>query len=110
MPISKIKTPRRSPNRTQWAAQFAVASELIKRGYEVAFTTGNHPMKDLLVISPKSFAFSIDVKGLYLKNPWAVSKRPLVQNLYYVFAFVPDNKPNRFFILTQQEVNDGIDA
>ena len=28
-------------HQTQWAAQFAVASELCKRGYEVSFTMGN---------------------------------------------------------------------
>lgn len=33
---------------TQWAAQFAVASELCKRGYEVAFTLGhNTPLADM---------------------------------------------------------------
>ena len=29
-------------HQTQWAAQFAVASELCKRGYEVSFTLGNN--------------------------------------------------------------------
>jgi hypothetical protein len=35
----KIRTQR--GHQTQWAAQFAVASELCKRGYEVSFTMGN---------------------------------------------------------------------
>ena len=58
MASMKIKMPgpvaanRRSVHRTQWAAQFAVASELCKRGYEVAWTTGNHPMVDLMVDEP----------------------------------------------------------
>ena len=34
--------------QTQWAAQFAVASELCKCGYEVAFTVGKHPESDLI--------------------------------------------------------------
>ena len=38
------KKQRHSAHQTQWAAQFAVASELCKRGYEVALTMGNHPM------------------------------------------------------------------
>jgi hypothetical protein len=59
---------RRPSHRTQWAAQFAVASELCKRGYEVAFTMGNHPMKDLMVISPTNVSFVVDVKGLYKRN------------------------------------------
>ena len=37
---------RRSAHRTQWAAQFAVASELCKRNYQVALTLGNHPTID----------------------------------------------------------------
>ena len=45
---------KRAPHRTQWAAQFAVASELCKRGYEVSFTMGNTtPLADLMVVSPK---------------------------------------------------------
>jgi hypothetical protein len=55
----------------QWAAQFAVASELCKRGYEVSFTMGNAtPVADLMLVSPKlKRMFLIDVKGLYRKNP-----------------------------------------
>jgi hypothetical protein len=101
---------RRSSHRTQWAAQFAVASELCKRGYEVAFTMGNHPSVDLMVNSPNQVAFSVDVKGLYRKNFWAVRAKEVKQNLFYVFAFVPDEGQNRFFVLTQQQVNAEIEA
>jgi hypothetical protein len=101
---------RRSVHRTQWAAQFAVASELCKRGYEVAFTMGNHPSKDLLAVSPKGISFSIDVKGLYRPNWWIVTPKPPHLDLYYVFAYVPDQAPNRFFIFTQEEVNAEITA
>jgi hypothetical protein len=39
--------------QTQWAAQFAVASELCKRGYEVSLTMGNAtPVADLMLVSP----------------------------------------------------------
>jgi hypothetical protein len=52
--------------RTQWAAQFAVAAELCKRGYEVSFTMGNAtPVADLMLVSPLKRMFLIDVKGLY---------------------------------------------
>jgi hypothetical protein len=101
---------RRSAHRTQWAAQFAVASELCKQGYEVAFTMGNHPSVDLMVNSPKREAFSIDVKGLYKKNYWAVRAKEVRHNLFYVFAFVPNKDRNRFFVLTQAEVNAEIEA
>jgi hypothetical protein len=57
---------KRSARRTQWAAQFAVASELCKRGYKVAFTMGNATLlADLMVVSPTSRKnFLIDVKAL----------------------------------------------
>jgi hypothetical protein len=66
----KSAKEKRSPHRTQWAAQFAVASELCKRGYEVSFTTGNAtPLADLTVVSPTSKkSFLIDVKGLYSRT------------------------------------------
>jgi hypothetical protein len=59
-------------HQTQWAAQFAVASELCKRGYEVAFTSGHTtPVADLMAVSPVAKTmFLIDVKGLYRPNPW----------------------------------------
>jgi hypothetical protein len=110
----KASTPqlaeRRSAHRTQWAAQFAVASELCKRGYEVALTMGNHPSVDLMVNSPNQVAFSVDVKGLYKKNFWAVRAKKPKHNLFYVFGFVPDEGQNRFFILTQERVNIEIEA
>ncbi|MGO9085947.1 MAG: hypothetical protein ACLQBK_12025 [Candidatus Sulfotelmatobacter sp.] len=69
---------------------------------------GNHPLKDLMVTSPSGVAFSVDVKGLYKKNHWPVTERPKHKNLFYIFAFVPDNAPNQFFILTQEQTNTGI--
>ena len=101
---------RRSSHQTQWAAQFAVASELCKRGYEVALTMGNHPTKDLMVSSAAGVSFGIDVKGLYKRNFWAVRKKPERKDIFYVFAFVPEGAANRYFILTQAQVNCGIDT
>ena len=101
-------TPRRSGHRTQWAAQFAVASELCKLGYEVAFTMGNHPSVDIMATSPSEVSFGIDVKGLYRKNFWSVRPKPFKANLFYIFTFVPDAARNRFFILTQEQVLAGI--
>jgi hypothetical protein len=96
---------KRSVHRTQWAAQFAVASELCKQGYEVAFTMGNHPEVDLMVISPEGRSFHVDVKGLYKRNFWVVKPKPSRAKLFYILAFVPDDEPNRFFVLSQAEVN-----
>jgi hypothetical protein len=99
---------QRSSHQTQWAAQFAVASELCRRGYEVAFTMGNHPCLDLMVYSPKNLPFAVDVKGLYKKNFWLVREQTARKELFYVFAFVPSGTPSRFFVLTQEQVNKSI--
>jgi hypothetical protein len=98
---------KRSSHRTQWAAQFAVASELCKRGYEVSFTMGNQtPLADLMVVSPgQKEMFLVDVKGLYRKNPWLVKRKDVSEKLFYVLAFVPENEANQFFIITQADTN-----
>jgi len=104
------KKQRHSGHQTQWAAQFAVASELCKRGYEVAFTMGNHPSIDLMVISPKGRRFSIDVKGQYKPNFWPIRAKTTTAGLFYVLTLVPEDAHNRFFIMTQSQVNEGIRA
>ena len=97
---------------TQWAAQFAVASELCKRGYEASFTLGhNTPLADLMVISPQSHKmFLIDVKGLVAENYWQISLKEKRDDLFYVLTLVPEGAPNEFFIMTQDAVNAGISA
>jgi hypothetical protein len=106
--VSQAQKERESAHRTQWAAQFAVASELCKRGYEVALTMGNHPVIDLMVVSPKGVPFLIEVKGQYKKKFWPVRLKKARGKLFYVLAFVPDVGQNRFFILTQEAVKKEI--
>ena len=101
----KVGTQR--GHQTRWAAQFAVASELCKRGYEVSFTMGNAaPVADLMVVSPvQREMFLVDVKGLYRVNPWIVKCKAPRAKLFYVLAYVPTNAPNEFFVLKQQDVD-----
>jgi hypothetical protein len=101
---------RHPAHQTQWAAQFAVASELCKRSYQVALTMGNHPIVDLMVISPKGKSFQIDVKGLYKPSFWLVKPKEPRDELFYVFAHVPAGYPNEFFVMTQRQVNKAIQA
>jgi len=97
---------RRSGHQTHRAAKSAVESELRKRGYEVEFTMGNAPLAHLMVVSPMSKKnFLIDVMGLYRPNPWPIKTKATRDNLYYVLAFVPNDTDNRFFILSQEQVN-----
>jgi hypothetical protein len=112
MPISRNQVSavptkkRRSGRNAQWAAQFAVASELCKRGCEVAFTLGhNTPLADLMVISPRKQHFLIDVKGLSAKSPWILKRKRRRSGLYYVLALVPPKGLNRFFVLPQNIAN-----
>ena len=101
-----MKPARHSGHQTQWAAQFAVASELCKLGYEVALTMGNHPSVDLMVVSPEGRTqFGVDVKGLHARNHWVVKPKEKRGELFYVLALVPAGKPNRYFVLSQDEAN-----
>jgi hypothetical protein len=92
-------------HQTQWAAQFAVASELCKRGYEVALTSGHTtPVADLMAVSPATKTmFLVDVKGLYRKNPWVIRRKEIRDNLFYILAFVPVGLSNEYFILSQAD-------
>jgi hypothetical protein len=110
MPPEEIAARGRG-HQTQWAAQFAVASELCKRGYEVAFTSGHTtPVADLMVVSPtKKEMFLVDVKGLYRPNPWLIKRKPPRVNLFYVLAYVPTGEPNQFFIMTQLQATQFIE-
>lgn len=62
-----------------------------------------------MVISLGGKQFVVDVKGLYRENYWVIKPKKKLKNLFYVLAFVPDNKPNRFFVLTQADINDGVE-
>ena len=99
-------------HQAQWTAQFAVASELCKRGYEVAFTSGHTtPVADMMAVSPiKKEMFLVDVKGLYRKNPWLIKRKTARGNLFYILAFVPIGDNNRYFILSQRSATDLIVA
>jgi hypothetical protein len=107
----KVKRQQRG-HQTQWAAQFAVASELCKRGYEVSFTMGNStPLADLMVVSPvQKQMFLIDVNGLYRINPWIIKRKTLRAELFYVLAYVPADLPNEFFVLTQEQAHELINS
>lgn len=100
--------------QTQWATQFLAAAELIRRGYTVSFTQGNNtPVADLMVGSPSSKLFWVDVKGLSSKNAWLITPKDPREDLFYVLVLLSplaenrkERTPDRFFILTQAEANN----
>ena len=68
------------------------------------------PLADLMVVSPKlKRMFLIDVKGLYRPNPWVIRRKIVRDGLYYVLTFVPDENTNRFFVLSQNQVNSYVE-
>jgi len=85
--VKQAQKERQSAHRTQWAAQFAVASELCKRGYEVALTMGNHPVIDLMVVSPEGVPFLVEVKGQYKKNSWPVRMKKARQTYDWLLSY-----------------------
>jgi len=63
-----------------------------------------------MVRSPNGRQFFVDVKGQYKRNFWPVRKKEPCKNLFYVLALVPPDAPNRFFVLTQDRANEGIEV
>lgn len=99
----------RKNHGSKWTAEFAVAAELSRRGYTVAFTQGSHtPGYDLIAAAPNGEAFAVDVKGMASRGTWLVKNKESQATLFYVLALVPPakvgGKPDQFFILTQEEV------
>jgi hypothetical protein len=104
-------TSAQKRSASQWAAQFLAASELVRRGYTVSFTTGNNtPDADLMVRSPGDVLFLVDVKGTQGKGAWLVSSKKRNPSLFYILVYLsplPEEagtrKPDQFFILTQDD-------
>jgi len=103
--------------QTQWVATYLVAAELTRRGYRVGWPTGNAPVKDLLVESPKGVRFDVDVKGgaygLKVKSYWHLVQKDRVKgqclpSLFFIFVRVdPDpSNPADYFVLSHQELID----
>ena len=96
----------------QWSAQFLVASELVRRGYLVAFTMGNStPDADLVVGKPRQQPFWIDVKGNATRGAWLIKPKLSAPSLYYVLVSLSPlassdgtRKPDEFFVLSQSDV------
>jgi hypothetical protein len=49
--------------------------------------------------------FLIDVKWQSTKNFWRIRQKTKRTNLFYVLAYVPIGRSNRFFVLPQRELS-----
>jgi hypothetical protein len=80
---------------------------MTRRGYFVAFTTGNAPSVDLLCKSPKGNEFSVQVKALRFKTYFIYQESLLAPNpdLYIVFVLVPEDPLERaeYFVLNHAQ-------
>jgi len=99
-------------NLSKWAAQFHAAGELARRKYVVAFTTGNTPVTDLLVKSPREKFFQVQVKGQFNRAQWIIKEVPDAENLYYILVYMPkkESEAPRYFIMPSDEVRVRIAA
>jgi len=104
---NRVAKKRGKGYQTQWAGQYGVAHELTRRGYLVAFTTGNAPMTDLLCQSPEGVPFSIEVKSLSSKN-YFLFQDSLLQpkaDRFFVFVLLPKSLTERpeYFVLNNKQ-------
>ncbi len=110
---------------SQWAAQFAVAAELVQRGYSLALYLGNEPVHDALVRGRSSGnQFAIQIKGTEQRPPQDPEARGpdiLIGKLVaggptdlFAIVYTPaatygaapqPGTPFRFFIATRQELD-----
>ncbi len=93
--------------RTQWTAQFLAASELVRQGYTVSFTMGNHtPDADLMVGTVDGRQFWVDVKGQASRGSWLLGRKADRLNLFYILVLVGlTRERDEFYILNQSDVN-----
>ncbi|MBI4005673.1 MAG: hypothetical protein HY356_03295 [Gammaproteobacteria bacterium] len=106
---------KRTRQHTAWAATFAAAAELSRRGYDVTFTLGNTPRTDLLCAIPDGEQFKVQVKGISNRTAFYAQKdffeAPMQRDLFLVVVLVPSDEQTefRFFILTHKEAKKEFD-
>ncbi|MVO08556.1 hypothetical protein GOQ30_05195 [Flavobacterium sp. TP390] len=93
--------------QTGIAAEYYVAGELLRLGYNVTFTFGNTKSIDLLIEKDDTI-IAIQVKGIQRTKSicWNLDKTKVKPNIYYVLVNLHIDKPSEkpeFFILTSNE-------
>lgn len=93
--------------QTGIAAEYYVAGELSRLGYNVTFTFGNTKSIDLLIEKDDSI-IAIQVKGIQKTKSicWNLDKTKVKPNIFYVLVNLHIDKPSEkpeFFVLTSDE-------
>lgn len=97
-------------SQTGIAAEFYVAGELARMGYNVTFTFGNTKSIDLLIEKGNNTR-AIQVKGIQRNKSlcWNLNKTKVSDNIIYILVNLHaddiEKKPE-FFLLTAPEVRD----
>ena len=92
------------------AGEYAVCSELSKRGWDVSITFGNAKATDIILHLPNGTYRRIEVKtsrtGRFVTNFFQKYYDKTLNNHpdYWVLVHIDDNYQTRFFILTHQEL------
>lgn len=96
-----------SKNQSGISAEFFVAAELSRRGYNVTLTFGNTKSIDLLIEKDNS-TIAIQVKGIQRKKSicWNIKRTSIRENLIYVFVNLNADTlvEPEYFILTNEEI------
>lgn len=94
-------------NHTGISAEFFVAAELSRRGYNVTFTLGNTKAIDL-IIERDTKLISIQVKGIKRTKSicWNLKRTSVRAGIIYVFVNLHADTllSPQYFILTSEEV------
>lgn len=93
--------------------EYAVCSELCKRGFDVSLTLGNAKATDIIVFFPDNSCRRIEVKtsqtGRFVTNFFQKYYGKSLYNHpdYWVLVYIDkDNGQTRYFILTHEELGE----
>ena len=89
----------------QRTALFYTAAELSRRGFSVTILD-----ESLLYATNSNKEIYIKVSGQGFKKSWIVEKKEDIENIIYVFVYIPKDIYDRpeFFILTKKELEKEI--
>ncbi len=92
--------------------EYAVCSELCKRGYDVSLTLGNAKAVDIMVFLPDNSCRRIEVKtsqtGRFVTNFFQKYYNKTLNNHpdYWVLVYIDKDGNMHYYILTHEELGD----
>ena len=106
-------TTKRKTHQTARAGEYAVASELNRRGFDTVTFTGNMPEIDLIALTPEKKALRIQVKS-QTGSGWLVNvderlKEPQ-PDMFWALVLLPkaEDEPPRFWIISDKQMREKV--